>query len=146
MSAGNQGQDFLGKGDHDAASHGEHTVGALGGVVGFEGQANLQDVEAQQDDAHGPDEGEYKLGQVVNNGKGIVRRECGGGEAETKDDYGENSKDTISPFTGHGVLLQDLFPPCVELLRGKNCQYRAACGGHTAARRRPGRSEYWGGA
>ena len=35
----------------------------------------------------GPDEGENKLRQVVDNSQRIVRRERGGGEAEAKDDY-----------------------------------------------------------
>ena len=83
--------------------------------MGLQRQADLQDAKAQQDDAHGPDEGEYKLGQVVNNGQRIVRRERGGGEAQAQDDYGENGEYAIGPVIGHMVLFQDSFPPSVEL-------------------------------
>ena len=50
--AGDQVEDLLSKGDHDAACNGEHTVGALGGIVALEGQAHLQDAEAQQDETN----------------------------------------------------------------------------------------------
>ena len=38
----------------DTVGDGEHTVGALGGVVALEGQAQLEDAEAKQDQADGP--------------------------------------------------------------------------------------------
>ena len=41
FSTGDKGKDFLGKGDHDAARHGEHTVGSLGGIMALERQAHL---------------------------------------------------------------------------------------------------------
>ena len=40
--AGDQVEYLLGKGDHDAACNGEHTIGALGGIVALEGQTHLQ--------------------------------------------------------------------------------------------------------
>ncbi len=58
FSAGDESEDLLGEGDHNAACHGEHTVGALGGIVALEGQAHLQDAEAQQDEANGADQRE----------------------------------------------------------------------------------------
>mgnify|MGYP004422994321 FL=1 len=39
LLAGDQGEDLLGEGDDNAACHGEHAVGALGGIVALEGQA-----------------------------------------------------------------------------------------------------------
>ena len=63
--AGDQVEDLLGKGDHDAACNGEHTIGALGGIVALEGQTHLQNAEAQQDEANGADQRENKLTQIV---------------------------------------------------------------------------------
>ena len=54
--ASDQVEDLLGEGDHDAARHGEHTIGALGGIVTLEGQTHLQDAKAQQDESNGTDE------------------------------------------------------------------------------------------
>ena len=47
-SAGDEGEDLLGKRDNNAARDGEHAVGALGGVVALEGQAQLEDVYKRQ--------------------------------------------------------------------------------------------------
>ena len=66
-SAGDEGEDLLGKRDHNAARDGEHAVGALGGVVALEGQAQLEDAEAQQDHTDGPDEAENEVAEVVDN-------------------------------------------------------------------------------
>ena len=74
-SAGDEGEDLLGKRDHNAARDGEHAVGALGGVVALEGQAQLEDAEAQQDEADGPDEGKNEVAQICHNRQRIVRRE-----------------------------------------------------------------------
>ena len=57
-SARDKGENLLRKSNDNAASDGEHTVGPLGGVVALEGQAQLEDAEAQQDQAHGADQGE----------------------------------------------------------------------------------------
>ena len=56
LLAGDQGENLLGKGNDDAASYGEHAVGALGGIVALEGQTHLQNTKAQQDEANGADE------------------------------------------------------------------------------------------
>ena len=56
FSAGDEGEDLLSEGDDDTACHRQHTVGALGGIVALEGQAHLQDAEAQQDEANGADQ------------------------------------------------------------------------------------------
>ena len=66
-SAGDEGEDLLGKCDHNAASDGEHAVGALGGVVALEGQAQLEDAETQQDEADGPDEGKDRVAHIRHN-------------------------------------------------------------------------------
>ena len=77
LSASDEGEDLPGEGDHDAARDGEHTVGPLGGVVALEGQAQLEDAEAQQDQADGPDQGKDELTQVLHDLQGIVRSEGG---------------------------------------------------------------------
>lgn len=41
FSTDDKGKDFLGKGDHNAACYGEHTVGALGWIMALERQAHL---------------------------------------------------------------------------------------------------------
>ena len=41
LSAGDQVEDLLGEGDHDAACYGEHAVGSLGGIMALERQAHL---------------------------------------------------------------------------------------------------------
>ena len=56
LLAGDQGENLLGKGNDNAACHGEHAIGSLGGIVALEGQAYLQNTEAQQDEANGADE------------------------------------------------------------------------------------------
>ena len=63
--AGDQGENFLSKGNDDAASYGEHAVGALGGIVALEGQTHLQNAEAQQDEANGADQRENEIRQEI---------------------------------------------------------------------------------
>ena len=65
FSAGDEGEDLLGKGDDDTACHRQHTVGALGGIVALEGQAHLQDAEAQQDEANGADQRKMKSDRLL---------------------------------------------------------------------------------
>ena len=77
-SAGNQGKDLFRESDHNAARDGEHTVGALGGVVALEGQANLQDAVPQQDQANGANQGKDEVGQIVDYTQGIT---AGGGKS-----------------------------------------------------------------
>lgn len=57
-TTGDKGQDFLGEGDNNAACHGQHTIGPLGGIMGLEGKANLQDAKAQQNQADSTDQAE----------------------------------------------------------------------------------------
>ena len=77
LSASDEGEDLLRESYDNAAGHGEHTVGPLGGVVALEGQAQLEDAEAQQDQADGPDQGKDELGQIFHDLEGIVRSEGG---------------------------------------------------------------------
>ena len=95
-SASDEGEDLTGKGDHDTAGDGEHTVGPLGGVVAFEGQAQLEDAEAQQDQADGPDQGKDELTQVLHDLEGIVRGEGG----DDHDGHGQHQtgEESVGPL------------------------------------------------
>ena len=65
-------QDFLGEGDQQAAEHAQNPLGALGGVVGLDGHAQLYDAPAQDDHADGLDTGENKVGQIIHNGQRVT--------------------------------------------------------------------------
>ena len=71
-SPSNQGQDLFGEGDDHATSQSKETVGPLGGVVAFQGQADLDNTEAEQDHADRPDQAEDESGQVVDDSQRIV--------------------------------------------------------------------------
>ena len=73
-SAGDKGQNLLGKGDDDTTRQGQKAVGTLGGVVALEGEAHLDDAPAQQDQAHSADQAENELGQVVDDGERVAAR------------------------------------------------------------------------
>ena len=60
-AAGDEGGDLTGKGNDDATRDGQHAVGPLGGVVALERQAQLEDADAQQDQADGTDQRKDKL-------------------------------------------------------------------------------------
>ena len=64
-SAGDKGQNLLGKGDDNAARQGQESVGTLGRVMALEGEAHLDDAPAQQNQAHGADQAEDEVGQVA---------------------------------------------------------------------------------
>ena len=65
------GQNFLGKSDQQAAEHAEDSLGALGGVVGLDGHAQLDDAPAQHDHTDGLDTGKNEVAEIVDNGKGV---------------------------------------------------------------------------
>lgn len=77
----NEVQDFLRKGDDDAACQSQETVGALRRVVGLEAETDLNDTPAEQDKTDRTNESENKVGQVVYDGNGITRSK--GGHAHT---------------------------------------------------------------
>ena len=62
---GDEVQNLLGEHNHNAARDGQNTVGPLGGVVGLEGQAHLEDAVAQQDNANCLDQREDEVAQAV---------------------------------------------------------------------------------
>ena len=95
--AGDQGQDFLGEGDDNAAGQGQEAVGTLGGIMGLQGQANLDDAPAQQDQADGADQAEDELGQIVHDSQGIATG--GSGRQSQSDDTGDGQH-------GHGVVAE----------------------------------------
>ena len=77
LSPGDESEDLLRKSYYNAARDGEDTVGALGGVVGLEGEAHLEDAVTQQDEAHGPDEGKDEVGQAGDHGQRVIRQRRG---------------------------------------------------------------------
>ena len=102
-SAGDEGQDFLGEGDDDAAGQGQEAVGTLAGIVGLEGKAHLNNAPAQQDQAHSPDEAEDELTEVVDNGQGIGGGEGGSGhERHKRDSHHCVAVDAEAPLNSAG--------------------------------------------
>ena len=76
FSAGDQRQDLFGERNDDAACHGQDAVGALGRIVRLERQTDLQNTEAEQNQADRTDQGKDKIAQVIDNRQRItVRRE-----------------------------------------------------------------------
>ena len=71
-SAGNHGQNLLGEGDDNTACQSEEAIRTLGRIMGLQGQTHLHDTPAQQDQTHGPDHAENKVGQVVDNSERIA--------------------------------------------------------------------------
>ena len=103
FSAGDEGENLLSEGDDDTACHRQHTVGALGGIVALEGQAHLQDAEAQQDETNGADQRENEIGQVVDHRQRIVCGQRGHRGGDQK--QGNAGKDGIDPLC---LSLEDL--------------------------------------
>ena len=64
-------QNFLGKCNQQAAEHTEYSLGALGGVVGLDGHAQLDDAPAQHDHTDGLDTGKNEVAEIVDNGEGV---------------------------------------------------------------------------
>ena len=72
LSASNQGQDLLGKGDDDTTGQGQKAIGTLRGIVGLEGKAHLHDAPAQQDEAHSTNQAENKFAEVIHHSQRII--------------------------------------------------------------------------
>ena len=73
-SGGNKVKDFLGEGDYQPTGQGEETLRTLGGIMALEGQTDLHDAPAQQDQSNGPDQGKDKGREVVD----YIQRISGG--------------------------------------------------------------------
>ena len=98
LSPGDESEDLLRKSYYNAARDGEDTVGALGGVVGLEGEAHLEDAVTQQDEAHGPDEGKDEVGQAGDHGQRVIRRKGGDdGEGQGQDEAGKQGVKPLCP-------------------------------------------------
>ena len=72
FSAGDQRQDFLGERNDNAARNGQDTVCALRWIVRLEGQTDLQNTEAEQDQADGANQEKDKIAQIVDNRQRIT--------------------------------------------------------------------------
>ena len=76
FSAGDQRQDLLGERNDDTARDGQDAVRALRRIVRLEGQTDLQNAKAEQDQADRANERENEVAQIVDDRKRIaVRRE-----------------------------------------------------------------------
>ena len=95
--AGDQGQDLLGEGNDDAASQGQEAVGTLGGIVGLEGQTNLDNAPAQQDQTDGTDQAEDEVTQVIHHLQGITAGGCSGHSQGDDARHGQH---------GHGIVAE----------------------------------------
>ena len=72
FSAGDQRQDLLGERNDDTASNSQDAVCALGRIVRFERQTDLQNAKAEQDQADRADQGKDKITQIVDHGQRIT--------------------------------------------------------------------------
>ena len=72
FSAGDQRQDFLGERNDDAARDGQNAVCALGRIVRLEGQTDLQNAKAEQDQADRANQGKDEIAQVIHDRKRIA--------------------------------------------------------------------------
>ena len=75
----NGGQDFLCKGNQQAAEEAQEALRSLAGVVALDTHAHLHHAPAQDDDANGLDAGENEGGQVVDDGQRITTGGAGSG-------------------------------------------------------------------
>ena len=79
--------------------------------MGLEGQAHLEDAVAQQDQAHGADEGENEIRQFLHDGQGIVGGEGGDGQGgHSQQEAGGEGVEPLGPalkfclLSGQGML------------------------------------------
>lgn len=73
-STNNEIKDFLCKGNDDATREGQETIGALRGVMGLQGKANLDDAPAKQDETDSSNQAKDKGAQVADNSQRIICR------------------------------------------------------------------------
>ena len=66
--------------------------------MGLEGQTHLEDAVAQQDQAHGADEGENEIRQFLHDGQGIVGGEGGDSQGgHSQQEAGGESIEALGP-------------------------------------------------
>jgi len=99
-STGDQGQDFFGKGNDDAAGNRQHTVCSLRRIMGLQAETELQDAEAKQNDTDRPDKAEDEVAKVVDNSDRIIVRKRRGCKRKSKYDRAKDAEDHVGSF-GH---------------------------------------------
>lgn len=75
-------QNFLGKGDYNAACKRQKAVAALAGVMALKGHTDLHHTPAQNDQADGTDQAEDEAAQVIDHLDGVTGGKGRNGEAE----------------------------------------------------------------
>ena len=103
LSPSNQGQDLLCKCNDNPACHSEDTIGPLAGIVAFHRQTDLENAEAQQNQADGSNQAEYKVREVVDYGQRVCLREYRG--AEHRDYHGGGGKDQVEALCLFVVIV-----------------------------------------
>ena len=93
--------------------------------MALEGQAQLEDAEAQQDEADGPDEGKNEVAQICNNRQRIVRRE-GRTDGHDRDQHkagkhGVNALDPLFEFMIHAAFSLFSLVSSVENAAKNSC-------------------------
>ena len=93
--------------------------------MALEGQAQLEDAEAQQDEADGPDEGKNEVAQICHNRQRIVRRE-GRTDGHDRDQHkagkhGVNALDPLFEFMIHAAFSLFSLASSVENAAKNSC-------------------------
>ena len=104
-----QVQNLLGEGDDDTTGQSQEAVAPLGGVMGLQGKAHLDNAPAQQNEAHGPDQAEDKGTQIVDHGQGIAGGVSGHGQTQDHGtgEYGAAvAAETFADGFGHGQAVR----------------------------------------
>ena len=97
FSAGDQRQDLLGECNDDAARNSQDAVRALRRIVRLERQTDLQNAEAEQDQADRANERENEVAQIVDDRQRIaVRRERRDNKNRQHEKH--TGEDRVEPF------------------------------------------------
>ena len=97
FSAGDQRQDLLGECNDNAARDGQNAVCALGRIVRLERQTDLQNAEAEQNQADRTNERENKVTQIVDNRQRITVR-CERRDNKNRQHEKHAGADRVEPF------------------------------------------------
>ena len=78
--------------------------------MGLEAEAQLQHTEAQQDDAHGPDQAEDEVAELVHHGDGVPVRKRGSGQRKGQHQDAEQGEQGTDSFVSvHSFVSSNSF-------------------------------------